>query len=332
MSKIIMITSGKGGVGKTTVCAALGAVLSENSHKVLLVDGDLGLRDLDLALGVQDEVFYTSSDVWNKECLPNEAIINIKENLDFLPASQLYRWEDVKRKKLGKIIKKQRANYDFIIIDSPAGIGRGMESLIAIVDEFCIVVEGNWMALRDAQRVIQFLREHDVRNYHIVLNKVEKNIETTLLEPCEVAEVVGVDYLAAVIPFDKKVIAAGHNGEVINFFVREPQYTMLKPLIDGILKDEVYEIEDILNILQAMNIEDDICKTTDIEKEEYKEVCDKDKTLKGIRNETENKVNEEVYEETKLQENIVSAKKRKTPSIARRNDCVMWKWGRRGRR
>lgn len=321
MSKIIMITSGKGGVGKTTVCAALGAVLSEIPQKVLLVDGDLGLRDLDLALGVQDEVFYTSSDVWNKECLPIDAIININENLDFLPASQTQRWEDVKRKKLGKIIKKQRKNYDFIIIDSPAGIGRGMESLINNVDEFCIIVEGNWMALRDAQRVIQFLKEHGIKKYHIVLNKVEHDTEETLLEPYEIAEIVGVDYLSAVIPFNKKIIAAGHNGEIINLFNDEVNERIIKPLVDSLINDKFYEIESILHLIDSIKCND---KHVKIESDNLK-----NNTLCNSEENIEEKNLREI--EIKIKKEAKKIKENNAPSIARRKSNRMWKWGRRGR-
>ena len=130
MGEIIGIVSGKGGVGKTTITACLGSALSNAGHRVLLCDGDFGLRDLDLVLGVANEIIYDALDASEDKDYMDDAIVSIAENLDFLPASQSARWEDIGRKKYKKLVRRLSETYDYILIDAPAGIGKGIESIL----------------------------------------------------------------------------------------------------------------------------------------------------------------------------------------------------------
>lgn len=106
MGLIIAMVSGKGGVGKTTLTAGLGGALARRGKKILITDGDLGLRDLDLVIGKENEILYDVLDVWKKRCRAEDAIVSVSEGLDFLPASQGVRWEDVGRKGYGRLLKK----------------------------------------------------------------------------------------------------------------------------------------------------------------------------------------------------------------------------------
>ena len=132
MGEIIGVVSGKGGVGKTTITACLGSALSNAGHHVLLCDGDFGLRDLDLVLGVANEIIYDALDASEDKDYMDDAIVSIAENLDFLPASQSARWEDIGRKKYKKLVRRLSETYDYILIDAPAGIGKGIESILEL--------------------------------------------------------------------------------------------------------------------------------------------------------------------------------------------------------
>lgn len=293
MSKVIMMTSGKGGVGKTTLSAALGQSLSKRKRSVLLVDGDLGLRDLDLVLGVQDEVFFTSRDIWEKKCKFNEALVFINEHLHFLPASQTHRWEDVKRKRLGKTIKKVSKEYDYVIVDSPAGIGRGLESMLPWVDEVVIVVEPSWLALRDAQRVIQFLKQNGHRNYMVWINKVAESQEERTLTIYEIIDILGVDYLGAIVPANHEIGLAGHEGRLQDLFNDVSYYRLITPYIDMLENDNLWEIETVESLfndfIKTDNKECISLENTNIVEEHHSVDIAKEKTEDIINSKT-NKV------------------------------------------
>ena len=124
MGTIITIASGKGGVGKTLVTAALGLVLSRRGKRILLVDGDMGLRDLDLVLGVQDDVLYDVTDVIRGRCSAGRAILSIGPGLDFLAASQKHTWEKIESSSFQYVLEQLAQEYDGVLVDSPPGRGR----------------------------------------------------------------------------------------------------------------------------------------------------------------------------------------------------------------
>ncbi len=172
MGEIIGVVSGKGGVGKTTITACLGSALSNAGHRVLLCDGDFGLRDLDLVLGVANEIIYDALDASEDKDYMDDAIVSIAENLDFLPASQSARWEDIGRKKYKKLVRRLSETYDYILIDAPAGIGKGIESILELVNRCIVVTHPLWVSLRNGARMIQVCQEHNIRDYAIAFNAV----------------------------------------------------------------------------------------------------------------------------------------------------------------
>lgn len=215
MGKVILITSGKGGVGKTTLSASLGKHLAQKGYRVLLVDGDMGLRDLDLVLGVQDEVIFTARDLWKKDCFKEDALISLNDKLDFLAASQKYRWEDIKEKSLLKLIKKLRKEYDYIIVDAPAGIGIAIESLIRRADEIIVVIEPTWMSVRDSQKLMEMLRNHKIRNYGIVINKVFVDEGEQLIKLESLIDNIDTDNLISILPHSHKIAKMINEGQVM---------------------------------------------------------------------------------------------------------------------
>ena len=214
MGRIMMMTSGKGGVGKTTCAAFLAKGLAARGYEVLLVDGDFGLRDLDLLLGVQNELLYHCMDVWEGRCFLDDALITLAPHLSFLGAPQHMRWEDVQRKALGKLLLELKPNYDYIIVDSPAGIGRGWEAILKKADEVIVVAEPNWLSLRDASAVMDRLREERFFQYAVLFNKVMPIGEARV--PIEEAlSVLPTERVAGILPWSNAVYGSSQQQDSI---------------------------------------------------------------------------------------------------------------------
>lgn len=214
MGRIMMMTSGKGGVGKTTCAAFLAKGLAARGYEVLLVDGDFGLRDLDLLLGVQNELLYHCMDVWEGRCFLDDALITLAPHLSFLGAPQHMRWEDVQRKALGKLLLELKPNYDYIIVDSPAGIGRGWEAILKKADEVIVVAEPNWLSLRDASAVMDRLREDRFFQYAVLFNKVMPIGEARV--PIEEAlSVLPTERVAGILPWSNAVYGSSQQQDSI---------------------------------------------------------------------------------------------------------------------
>ncbi len=214
MGRIMMMTSGKGGVGKTTCAAFLAKGLAARGYEVLLVDGDFGLRDLDLLLGVQNELLYHCMDVWEGRCFLDDALLTLAPHLSFLGAPQHMRWEDVQRKALGKLLLELKPNYDYIIVDSPAGIGRGWEAILKKADEVIVVAEPNWLSLRDASAVMDRLREERFFQYAVLFNKVMPIGEARV--PIEEAlSVLPTEQVAGILPWSNAVYGSSQQQDSI---------------------------------------------------------------------------------------------------------------------
>lgn len=214
--------------------------MSQNHYKVLLVDADMGLRDLDLVLGVQDEVFYTSGDLMEKACLFHEAVVEIEDNLYLLPASQSLCWEDVGRKKLGKLLHKFASEYDYILIDAPAGIGRGFTSLLPIVDGVCLVVEPSWLSLRDAEKTLSLIKQDRSKHLWITVNKMPLVSEERCLPLDDMKDALRVEEVHGVIPYVSFLWNAGHEGLVREAFKDTFLREGMQHVVDAITDTDSY--------------------------------------------------------------------------------------------
>ncbi|WP_282003237.1 P-loop NTPase [Veillonella denticariosi] len=248
MGEIIGVVSGKGGVGKTTVTACLGAALSNAGHRVLLCDGDFGLRDLDLVLGVADEVFYDALDASEYKEYADDAILPIGDNLDFLPASQKLRWEDMGRKKYKKLIKYLADRYDYVLIDAPAGIGKGIESILELVNRCIVVTHPLWVSLRNGARMIQVCEEANIRDHVVVFNSVPTDDADINLY--DMLNVIRSEYVGAMIPYDEKVLRYTQNGTLFDL-LRTDAADLLKPLVDYVISGNTWDEQDILDRFNA---------------------------------------------------------------------------------
>lgn len=229
MGLIIAMVSGKGGVGKTTLTAGVGGALARRGKKILITDGDLGLRDLDLVIGKENEILYDALDVWKKRCRAEDAIVSVAEGLDFLPASQGVRWEDVGRKGYGRLLKKMAKQYDYVIVDAPAGIGRGNDAILRVAQRLVIVTEPVWVALRNAQRVMQVCREQRQLDYALVFNRINPHMSVADIE--EAWYSLSAEMLGAVLPYSEAVWQQGQAGKLYNP-IDDTFDNLLTPLCD----------------------------------------------------------------------------------------------------
>jgi len=216
MSRIIVTTSGKGGVGKTTVTANLGMALARLGHKVALVDADFGLRNLDLLLGLENRVVYTAVEVVAGECRLEQALVKDKREpkLALLPAAQNRNKEAVSPEQMKQLVSALIDTYDYIVIDSPAGIEMGFKNAIAAAQEALIVTTPEIAAVRDADRVIGLLEAQGVKQIHLIVNRLRPAMVqvNVMMSVQDVQEILAIP-LIGIVPEDERVIVSTNRGE-----------------------------------------------------------------------------------------------------------------------
>lgn len=213
--KIFVITSGKGGVGKTTTTANLGGALAKLGNQVVLVDADIGLRNLDLVLGLEKRIVYDIVDVVEERCQPRQALIRDKriDGLFLLPAAQTKEKEAVDEGQMAAVVRKVAAHFDFVLIDCPAGIEHGFRNAIAGADEAIVVTTPEVAAIRDADRILGMLGGRRAR---LIVNRVRMEMVRTgdMLGIEDVKEILGREILG-VVPDDEEIIDATNRGEPV---------------------------------------------------------------------------------------------------------------------
>lgn len=216
MSRVIVITSGKGGVGKTTCAANLGMALAQREQTVAVVDADFGLRNLDLLLGLENRIVYTAVEVIAGECRLDQAVVKDKRqpNLVLLPAAQNRTKDAVTPEQMRELIQSLAKKYDYVLIDSPAGIEMGFQNAIAGANEAIIITTPEIAAVRDADRVIGLLEANDVKNLHLIVNRLKAEMvqEDMMMSVNDVQEILAIPLLG-VVPDDEKVIVSTNRGE-----------------------------------------------------------------------------------------------------------------------
>lgn len=216
MGRIIVVTSGKGGVGKTTVTANLGSAIARLGHKVALVDADFGLRNLDLLLGLENRVVFTAVEVMNGECRLEQALVKDKrqDKLVLLPAAQSRNKDAVAPEQMKQLVVKLAQDYDYVLIDSPAGIEMGFRNAIAPATEALVVTTPEVAAVRDADRVIGLLEAHSIRQIHLIINRIKPEMVqlNEMMSVEDILEILAVP-LIGIIPDDQRVIVSSNRGE-----------------------------------------------------------------------------------------------------------------------
>lgn len=216
---VIVITSGKGGVGKTTTSANIGTALAKDGSKVVLIDTDIGLRNLDLLLGLENRIVYTIVDVVEERCKLKQALVKDKKNpnLCLLAAAQTRDKSAVTEEQLKNICEQLKEEFDYIIVDCPAGIEQGFQNAVAGANEAIVVTTPEMSAVRDADRIIGLLEaKEDVKKYRLLVNRVRPNLVKTN-DMMSVDDVVGIlsAELIGVIPEDTGIITSTNKGEPI---------------------------------------------------------------------------------------------------------------------
>jgi len=221
-TRVIVVTSGKGGVGKTTTTANIGAALAHLGEKVALLDTDIGLRNLDLALGLENRIVYDLVDVVEGRAKIRQALIKDKRNpnLALLPAAQTRDKSAVSIRQMQQVVEEVKAEgYTYILIDCPAGIEAGFKNATAGANEAIVVTNPEMASVRDADRIIGLLESQELRNPMLIVNrlrlKMVKNQDALSVQ--DVQEVLGHSVkLLGVVPEDEAIITSTNRGEPIS--------------------------------------------------------------------------------------------------------------------
>lgn len=216
MSEVIVITSGKGGVGKTTTSANLGTGLALSGKKVAMIDADIGLRNLDVIMGLENRIVYDIIDVIEGNCRLKQALIKDKryENLYLLPAAQTRDKDAISPEQMQKLCDTLKEDFDYIIIDCPAGIEQGFKNAIAGADKAIVVTTPEVSAVRDADRIIGLLESNELSNPMLILNRIRTDMvkRGDMMAMEDVTEILAIDIIG-IVPDDESIVISANKGE-----------------------------------------------------------------------------------------------------------------------
>lgn len=219
MCEVIVVASGKGGTGKTTVCAGLAAALAKNKKKVLIMDCDSGMRGVDMVLGISDRLVYDFSDVVSGACEYREALYQIDGDFElYTIAAPLYADDEVSPSLVRNFVEKARADFDYILIDSPAGTGSGFMAAAAGADRALVVINPEPISIRGCKNICNRLDELKIRDRRLIINRFDRDrfYQMGLYKDLdEVINEAGIR-LIGVIPEDIRVIALSQRGALTN--------------------------------------------------------------------------------------------------------------------
>ncbi|HIS79967.1 MAG TPA: septum site-determining protein MinD [Candidatus Scatomonas merdavium] len=218
MSDIIVVTSGKGGVGKTTTAANLGIGLANLQKKVVMVDTDIGLRNLDVVLGLENRIVYNLVDVIEGRCRLKQALIRDKrqKELYLLPSAQTRDKTAVTPEQMRKLCDELRTQFDYVLLDCPAGIEQGFFNAIAGADRAVVVTTPEVSSIRDADRIIGILESSGLSDVFLIINRIRPDMvrRGEMMSVEDVEEILAVP-LIGVIPDDEQVVVATNQGEPV---------------------------------------------------------------------------------------------------------------------
>jgi len=218
MGEVYVITSGKGGVGKTTTTANVGTYLSILGKKVLLIDADIGLRNLDVVMGLENRIVFDIVDVVEGRCKPKQALVKDKrfDGLYLLPAAQSKDKTAVSPEQMKSLCDELKKDFDFILIDCPAGIEQGFKNAIAGADKAIVVTTPEVSAVRDADRIIGLLEAYELHNPKLIINRIRFDMvkRGDMMDIDDILEILSISLLG-IIPDDEKIIISTNKGEPI---------------------------------------------------------------------------------------------------------------------
>lgn len=216
MSEVIVVTSGKGGVGKTTTTANVGAGLAKLGYKVVLVDTDIGLRNLDVVMGMENRVVYNLVDVIEGNCRMRQALIKDKamSNLCLMPSAQTRDKTAVSPEQMKKLVEQLTQEFDYVILDCPAGIEQGFRNAIAGAGRALVVTTPEVSAIRDADRIIGLLEAEEIQRVDLIINRLRMDMikRGDMMSVEDVVDILGVNLIGS-IPDDEQIVIATNQGE-----------------------------------------------------------------------------------------------------------------------
>ncbi len=216
MGEVIVVTSGKGGVGKTTTTANVGTGLAMLEKKVVLIDTDIGLRNLDVVMGLENRIVYNLVDVIEGTCRIRNALIKDKRypNLYLLPSAQTRDKNSVSPEQMRKLADELRDEFDYILMDCPAGIEQGFKNAIAGADRALVVTTPEVSAVRDADRIIGLLEANEMKRVNLIVNRLRMDMvkRGDMMSSDDVCEILAID-LIGVVPDDESIVISTNQGE-----------------------------------------------------------------------------------------------------------------------
>lgn len=224
-AKVVTITSGKGGVGKTTIAANLGAALASLGKRVVCIDADIGLRNLDVVLGLENRIVYDLVDVIEGRCRLRQAMIRDKHNqgLFLIPAAQTRDKSAVSPSDMVRLSDELRRNHDWILIDSPAGIERGFRNAIAPSDDVYVITNPEVSAVRDADRIIGLVEAEEKGPPKLIINRINPNMvkKGDMISTDDIVELLAIE-LIGIIPEDSNVLVSTNRGIPVSLDGKSP--------------------------------------------------------------------------------------------------------------
>lgn len=216
MSQSLVITSGKGGVGKTTTVANLGVALASMGHKVVMVDADIGLRNLDVVMGLENRIVYDLVDVVEGYCRLRQALIKDKrvDGLYLLPAAQTRDKDAVNPEQMKELVGSLKEEHDFVLVDCPAGIEQGFRNAVAGADRAVIVTTPEVSAVRDADRITGLLEASGFQKPELIINRLKPRMvaKGDMMDIPDIIDILAIDLLG-VVPDDDYIVVSTNRGE-----------------------------------------------------------------------------------------------------------------------
>ena len=237
--KTIVMTSGKGGVGKTTATANVGTALALRSNRVVVIDTDIGLRNLDVVMGLENRIVYDLVDVVEERCRIEQAMIRDKHagELYLIAAAQTRDKDCISAAQLAQLCRRLEMDFDYVIIDCPAGIEQGFRNAIAAAREALVVTTPEVSAIRDADRVIGLLHASDMRSARLIINRIKPDLvrQGDMMDSSDVLDMLAVAAVG-LVPSDDRVITSTNNGTPVVYDSQSPsgrEFVRIAARIDG---------------------------------------------------------------------------------------------------
>lgn len=242
MGEVIVITSGKGGVGKTTTTANIGTGLASAGKKVVVVDADIGLRNLDVVLGLENRIVYDIVNIVEKDCRLKQGLIRDKrfDSLYLLPAAQTKDKTAVSPQQMQELTNELKEMFDFVIIDCPAGIEQGFQNAIAGADKAFVVTTPEISAVRDADRIIGLLEAKGLNNPKLIINRIRQDMvkRGDMMNIEDIIDILAIDLLG-IIPDDEAIVISTNKGEPVVTDQKALSGQAYRNITDRILGNEV---------------------------------------------------------------------------------------------